>query len=350
MKKLDQGLINHVAFVLDRSGSMQHLAKQVVEVADFQIQNLAKISKDFDQETRATVYVFDDFVDCVYYDKDVLRLPSLKNKYDIGGMTALWEATLKAIHDLEQSATLYGDHAFLVYVLSDGMDNRSTAEVSNALRSKLSCLPDNWTVAYLAPNLNAKMTAQAMGFAPGNIEIWEQTKKGVEEVSRKIETATVQYFDSRSKGITRSVDVFKLDKTSVQNAVQVGGLHEVDPRSFMLLNVSPDANHAKGMPEIKQFIEDMTGNHYRAGSTFYQLTKRELVQNHKALAIREKKTGKIFRGDVARQMIGLDNSDKRISPGDSPDYDVFIESTSNNRRLVPYSKVLYFKPVVAAVR
>jgi hypothetical protein len=76
----------NVARVLDRSGSMAHLADQVVKVADNQIAYLAKRSKELDQETRVTVYTFGNTTECLFYDKDVLRMPSLKGHYRIDGM------------------------------------------------------------------------------------------------------------------------------------------------------------------------------------------------------------------------------------------------------------------------
>lgn len=90
----NQNYINHVALVLDASSSMSRLSGKVIEVADQQIAYLARRSRELDQETRVTVYVFANKVECVIYDKDVLRMPSLKQLYRVGGMTALLAATL----------------------------------------------------------------------------------------------------------------------------------------------------------------------------------------------------------------------------------------------------------------
>lgn len=110
---------------------MEPLASAVVKVADNQVAHLANRSKELNQETRATVYTFSDAAECVYYDKDVLRMPSLKGSYRIGGNTALIDATIQAIDDLSQTPQLYGDHAFLVYVLTDGEENRSSKKATD---------------------------------------------------------------------------------------------------------------------------------------------------------------------------------------------------------------------------
>src|SRR6478736_3792709 len=95
-----QNKIDHIAIVVDASGSMAHLARDVVKVVDSQIAYLAQRSKDLDREVRVSVYTFDDTVKCVIFDKDVLRMPSIASLYRIGGLTALIEATMKSQEDL----------------------------------------------------------------------------------------------------------------------------------------------------------------------------------------------------------------------------------------------------------
>ncbi len=132
----NQNFINHVALVLDASSSMSRLSGKVIEVADQQIAYLARRSRELDQETRVTVYVFANKVECVIYDKDVLRMPSLKQLYRVGGMTALLAATLTSQRELAQTAQLYGDHSFLTFVLTDGQENAS-CRVALVLRDLL---------------------------------------------------------------------------------------------------------------------------------------------------------------------------------------------------------------------
>lgn len=60
----NQNYINHVALVLDASSSMSRLSGKVIEVADQQIAYLARRSRELDQETRVTVYVFANKVEC----------------------------------------------------------------------------------------------------------------------------------------------------------------------------------------------------------------------------------------------------------------------------------------------
>src|SRR6478609_5655019 len=94
---MKQNYINHIAFVIDASSSMGHLSDTVVEIFDSQIAYLAKRSKELDQETRASVYLFSDTTKNLVFDMDVMRLPSLKELYRAYGNTALLDAVEKSI-------------------------------------------------------------------------------------------------------------------------------------------------------------------------------------------------------------------------------------------------------------
>jgi hypothetical protein len=134
MSKIEN-IINHIVLVLDASLSMDSVSEQLVKVADNQIKYLAQRSKELDQETRITVYTFNTTgyysgfnkqrIECLIYDKDVLRVPSIASLYKADGATPLIDATILALDDLAMTPEKYGDHSFLVYVLTDGQENAS---------------------------------------------------------------------------------------------------------------------------------------------------------------------------------------------------------------------------------
>src|SRR5690349_7308868 len=126
MSLLKQRKINHVAFVVDESGSMEGLADEVPKVFDAQVRWLAELSTKMDQETRVSLYTLTGTtVTCVLYDQDALRLPSLAGHYRPRQGTPLVQAVGKAISDLKQTPELYGDHGYLLFVLTDGEENTS---------------------------------------------------------------------------------------------------------------------------------------------------------------------------------------------------------------------------------
>ncbi len=328
---IDQGYINHVVLVLDASVSMRHLREEVVAVADNLISHLAQRSKELDQETRITVYKFGDAVNCLVYDKDVLRLPSMKTLYNISGNTALLDATYKAIEDLKKTATLYGDHAFLVYVLTDGEENSSRTTTASKLQDTLVRLPDNWTLAAMVPNQLGAFEAKKFGFPANNISVWDVSKKGISEAGEVIRRATDNFMQARSQGFrgTKTLFDISLDNVSLKN------LTRLSPLKYSIWAMPPNETMY-----IKDFVEK-NGRTYQIGHAYYELVKRETIQAQKDIAIQAKDSGDVYVGTEARGMLGLPNENVMVSPTDHPLYRIFVQSTSVNRKLMFEQKVLY---------
>ncbi|MFE7760471.1 vWA domain-containing protein [Streptomyces sp. NPDC057438] len=339
-----QNYINHVALVLDASSSMSHLSRKVVEVADQQIAYLARRSGELDQETRVTVYVFSDKVECVIYDKDVLRMPSLKQLYRAGGMTALLAAALKSQRELAQTAQLYGDHSFLTFVLTDGQENashrcpdapaRNPRELVQAVAGMIATQDDNWTLAVLVPDQMGKREAMQCGFPKDNIAIWDATStQGLEEAGQVIRQATENFMVGRTQGIRGSRAVFSTGAEAVnKETIQAAGLTPVDASKYQLIPVARDA-------AIRDWVVEC-GHTYRTGGAFYQLSKSEKVQARKQIAVLEKKTDRVYTGPEARALLGLPNTEVRVKPDHNDDFTIFVQSTSVNRKLVANTRLL----------
>lgn len=329
-----QGYINHVGLVLDCSLSMKRLLASTIQVADLQIKHLAERSQELDQETRATVYQFGWDTECLYYDKDVLRLPSIANRYKIAGNTALIDATLKAITDLKQTATLYGDHAFLIYVLTDGQENASK-NTRYELKAQLANLPDNWTIAVFVPDKQGVLEAKSLGFTPGNIAVWDTSEQGIREVGETIRRTTDAYMHSRTQGMRSTSGLFQLGVENLTPASVHDSLLEV-PRGEYATYLVFDVE------QISDFVTRNSQRAYRKGSAFYQLTKPETVQISKQVVVRERDTHKVYMGRNARVLLGLPDYEVKVSPAQHPQYDIFVQSTSTNRKLVPGTSVIVF--------
>ncbi|MEU4085458.1 vWA domain-containing protein [Streptomyces aureus] len=339
-----QNYINHVALVLDASSSMSHLSGKVVEVADQQIEYLARRSRELDQETRVTVYVFADKVECVIYDKDVLRMPSLRQLYRVGGMTALLAAALKSQHELAQTAQLYGDHSFLTFVLTDGQENashrgpdapvRDPRQLVKAVAEMIATQEDNWTLAVLVPDQMGKREAMQCGFPKDNIAVWDATStQGLEEAGQVIREATEKFMVGRSQGIRGSRAVFSMGAEAVnEDTIKAAGLAAADPSGYRLIPVTRDA-------AIREWVVEC-GHTYRTGGAFYQLSKSEKIQAQKQIAVLEKKTDRVYSGPEARALLGLPNVEIRVKPDHNDDFTIFVQSTSVNRKLVPNTRLL----------
>ncbi len=371
MTALKQRKINHVAFVIDESGSMQHLSIEVVKVFDAQVRWLAQLSTDMDQETRVSLYTLTgNTVTCVLYDQDALRLPSLAGHYRPRAGTPLIQAVAKAIEDLKKTPELYGDHGFLLFALTDGdentsvipglgiyADSRAKGEFLNRI---LTALPDNWTIGCLVPDFRGKHLAEQFGFAKGNIAIWDATSaQGMSDAGEEIKAATSNYFTGRAAGVRGTNTLFAQNVSAAQ--VASSGMTPVSSDSFMIVPVAlastsslayviPNKSKTKKNPdgikhvEIMPFIEE-TGRKYVAGTTFYELVKSEKFDPHKQVVLIHRQTKQVYKGDQCKKLLGLGSTSTRVRPQPvkGGDYDVFIQSTSVNRHLPIGSRVLIFK-------
>ncbi|CAH1800252.1 unnamed protein product [Owenia fusiformis] len=84
---------------------------------------------------------------------------------------------------------------------------------------------------------------------------------------------------------------------------------------------------------------------FEKGRGFYQLTKPEIIQDNKEIVARRKSDGSFISGDTVRSALSIpaDAAVKKFKLDLSklPDFDVFIQSTSYNRALMPNTEFLY---------
>jgi hypothetical protein len=332
-----QNLINHIAFIVDRSTSIRdyHLVDSIINVFDNQIKWLAKRSEELSQETRVSVYLFGSDIECVVYDMDVLRLPSLKELYKVEGATKLIDATIQAIDDLSETPQKYGDHAFLFYVLTDGEENNSR-NLPYTLANRIAILPDNWTLAAYVPNQRGRNEATSAGFPTNNIAIWSVGKAGLEEVGRGLRDTTETYFQARATGVRGTKSLFKLDLKNLSKSKITQTLNKLNPRTYVTLPV----RHAHDGMEIRDFVYGQSKTPYVKGSAYYELIKTEKVQPGKKILVRDRSNGNVYGGQEARQLLGLPDTHVTLNPVDTGNYDVFIQSTSFNRHVNANTEVI----------
>lgn len=336
MPKAAANIINHIGLVLDASTSMAPYQHDLVKVADSQIEHLARRSRELDQETRISVWTFADpsNINCVVWDKDVLRLPSIAQYYRPMGNTAFIDATLQSIRDLAETPERYGDHSFLIYVLTDGEENRSINS-AYTLQQQLKGLKDHWTLAALVPNARGMHEAKKFGFPAGNIEIWNaNSAQGVAEAGDRVRAATDSYMQARATGVRSTRSLFSTDATAVNvQTISQAGLKPLAKGTYVLVPVPTDS-------VIKDFTEQ-AGFKYQVGRGFYQLMKTETIQSTKDIMVVGKKDSKVYSGRDARQMIGLPDMDVRVKPDYNADFVIYVQSTSVNRKLPAGTKYLY---------
>ena len=199
---------------------------------------------------------------------------------------------------------------------------------------------DRWTFVFRVP-LGARRTIENMGVPAGNIQEWYQTERGYAEVELKTSGGIENYYAARSAGATKSTS-FYTDLSKVSTAEVKAKLTDISAE-VSIWPVLPNEDGA----EIRPFVEKRLGHGMLKGGAFYQLvTVVPIVQDYKMIIIREKSTGYVYSGAAARQLLKLPTSGNcRVRPGDHGNYDIFIQSTSVNRKLFAGTQVLYWPKV-----
>jgi hypothetical protein len=368
-------IVNHEVIILDASSSMLTHASNVVKVTDALIQQLAsQAGMHPDQETRITVYAFssENYLDgrayqCLIWDKDVLRVPSIAGIYKPHGNTALLATIMQVIEDIKAIPVQYGDHAVLMYVVTDGYENWSEYQGNIGLEQwqhktvqlpgKILSLPGTWTMAAMVPGLAAKRALQNWGFHQGNIEIWDPSRQdAMDEVGRSLSVSATAYAGMRASGQAGTSNLFSMNAPTIGTIASV--LTPMTPGSYYFEDVTADDLAQIENGRIDQFMQLKTGTPYAPGRAYYQMIKRERIQHYKTLAInvRERRViGKhssgytdpgVYVGKEIRHLLGLPSdghSEVRISPPKAQGYDVYILSTSMNRKVYPGTKVLVMR-------
>lgn len=88
---------------------------------------------------------------------------------------------------------------------------------------------------------------------------------------------------------------------------------------------------------------------FERGKLYYELVKPVLVQGTKTIILMDRTTGKLYTGRWAREMLGLPTYDRdvKLNAVHLSRYHVFIQSTSNNRKLLAGQQVLFAVPAPA---
>jgi hypothetical protein len=111
-------------------------------------------------------------------------------------------------------------------------------------------------------------------------------------------------------------------------------LRAVAPGRFQILDIDNDIS-------IKAFVLE-NGLTFKVGRGFYEFTKTETIQASKEIVLMDRKTGDLFVGEAARDLLGLPvGSTVRIKPNNLEQYVVFVQSTSANRKLIGSTRFLY---------
>ncbi len=228
-------------------------------------------------------------------------------------------------------------------VITDGAENASKPNSDTAGRSLTKLMErvqktDAWTMTFLVPR-GGRAQLDRFGIPEGNVMEWSQTAAGVKQYAAANDAGIRNYFAARSSGL-RSVKSFYTDLSNI-TAREVRQLDDLS-RKAKLLHVDRDN-------DIRTFIESKNLTFIK-GAAFYQLVggkdNADKVQDYKKVLIMEKGKSSVYGGDDARSLLGLPDHETKVRPGDHANFEIFIQSTSVNRRLKAGTKVIYMPSAV----
>ena len=340
---------NYIVFVRDHTGSMRSIVDAARKDYNSTIETVKSATLATNQDTIVSV------VKCGHGDEAIVHneiihssiaalQPIAEGAYraDARG-TPLFASIYRAI-ELLKATPDYNDPevSFLINATTDGgeTEDRNGGPALGRMIKELQST-DRWTFTFRVPR-GVKQALVRHGIAEGNILEWDQSAKGMATAQAQSKEAFTEYFTARSTG-ARSTSTFYANMKDVKPADVAKALEEISA-NVVLWTVAK----AEDGSEIRPFVESrLKGESLLKGAAFYQLTKVEKkIQDHKRIVIRDKTSKAIYGGDAARTMLGLPAfGDVRLVPKDLGNYDVFIQSTSVNRKVPAGSEVLYWSAI-----
>lgn len=331
--------LTDVIFVLDRSGSMAGLYAKAKENLQSQIDTL-RAAADADNEYRISVINFDDTISTTLTATDVKSLLNTQGLYQTPhGMTKLNDAVAEAI-DLARRLETYGkQHAFLISIVTDGIENasnKSAEQVAASVRALNAT--DRYTFAFAGPS-GATLSAARLGILAGNVTEWQQTYEGITTLGAVTNSSTQNYSQMRSRGIVSSTSFYAQPVTP--NAASFATKLD-DKLDDVSGQVKVERVTATDPVVIQKFCVKKFGS-FPKGQVYYQLTESEKVQDYKKLIVQDTATGNFYAGEKAKSLLGVPNfkGTVRIKPGSLGEFKVFVQSTSVNRKLTPGTVLVY---------
>lgn len=318
-----QNNVTHAIFVIDQSGSMRSHMHKCQQALNSKIQTL----KNSGQQYYVSILSFADQV-LTHINYAWIHTVGPNLSFTTYGNTALLDAISKSLG--QALINDRKDQSVLINIFTDGEENKSFTSLQT-IKSQLQGFMNNRTTIAIECPRGAASTVRNLGLPIQNIFEWGT----VEESIQTSQVALDNYVTMRSRGVTASNAYYKV--TTDLTTVAKTDHEDVTPK-FKFLSVEAETR-------IDEFYTKQTGKPYVKGSCWYQLTKPERIQPSKSVLLVPKGTKTVLGGPNTRKSIGLvdDTKDAKVIPGNHANWDVYVQSQADNRKLVRGTKVLTMK-------
>jgi len=305
------------------------------------------------QRTGETVYLSVAEADGVVIPRESLVAIGQVNDirhYHTGGQTPLFDAVGYLIDQFESlpAYSIDKDTTFVINVVTDGHENASRMWTAQRLGAAIKRLmaTDKWSFSFRIPkNGSGRYTLQSAGVPAESILEWDTTEEGMRESSHRTQEAFTGYLSAKAMYGTASPQAaatrqafYATNLSTVKAADLQKNLWDVTSQ-VKFFPVGPGDDHK----QIQTFAEEKVGK-LSLGAAFYQLTKPEKnLYDGRQIAIRDKRTAKVYAGTNARTLLGLPATGTvKVTPGDHGNFDIFVQSRSTNRYMVGGTQLMYW--------
>jgi len=178
----------HLICILDRSGSMASLEKDVIG----SFNNFLKEQQGEDGKAYLTLVLFDDSFEKVY---DRVPLEEVKpidsSIYFARGMTALYDAIGKTISE-------YNDKDAMVLIQTDGEENYSKEYNHKQIQSLIKKKENiGWDFIFLGANIDVEKSGSMIGLASNKTMAFDASSQGIQMAYNSMDQVSKAYRNSK---------------------------------------------------------------------------------------------------------------------------------------------------------
>lgn len=174
--------LTEVIFILDRSGSMSHLANDVIGGFNSMIES----QKKEDGEAYITTVLFDSNYELLHDHINIKEVQSITSKeYYARGMTALLDAIGTTVDNVGERLFNTPEEErpekVIVIINTDGLENDSRKYTRAKIKEMIEHQQDkyNWVFMFLGANMDAVAEASSLGIDQRLSKTWGATARGV---------------------------------------------------------------------------------------------------------------------------------------------------------------------------
>lgn len=160
--------VKEVAFIVDKSGSMDSCRQQVISGYN---EFVGDLKREKDLDIRFSLTLFDTIVHVMFHSHTVTDVRDMDAAaYAPDGWTALYDALGLTLSALEARLGSDKDTPVVVIVMTDGQENSSREFNRDKIKAKIEALQKrgNWTFVFMGADQDAWAAGGAIGIPRAN--------------------------------------------------------------------------------------------------------------------------------------------------------------------------------------